>query len=1173
MNTSIRTVGCLLVLLATAGSLASEARAQTIALVPPSEQIITQGTAAQSLTDVLEKIQQRHQVSFVFETRSVQDKSVSRSVDYGERVETILDGLLPELGLRYKKIRSNTYVITANRSRPGRLDTIERTGNQSGAGDTGSGNGSSGNPVSVLNSLGLQSVQQPRVLNIRGAVTSESGEGLPGVNVLLKGTSTGTTTDVNGAYALSVPDASAGGTLVFSYIGFITQEVPISNRSVIDVVLASDVQALSEVVVVGYGTQQRRDITGAVATLSADRIKDLPVSALTESIAGQIAGVQVQQTTGAPGAGLTVRVRGTGSISAGNSPLYVVDGYPLGVENISSINPNDIASIEVLKDASAAAIYGSRGANGVVLITTKRGKAGRTRVDVDMFTGFQQPGKTIDMLNAAQFAEFSKEAFNNAWVDNGGNVNDPNSVRPDGQRYRVPDVFQNPAALGEGTDWQKEIFRTAPIQSYQVTVSGGNERNQFLFSGNYFDQQGIILNSDFKRYAFRTNLDAGLSDRIKVGLNLAPTISVENRVNSDGHWASDGVINGALSIIPSIPVYKEDGSYASQVDFGFGTPGIPSPVAIAREIDDRTTRFRILGNIYAEVGILKNLVFRTSVGTDVNLARRNRYRPSNVPANQQPAPTIPTAFSETGQDINWLNENTLNYTTSFNERHNLNVLLGYTIQQMSYEDSRLDATNFPNDLVRTLNAGIITSGRTFAEQWSLLSYLGRVNYSFSDKYLLTATIRRDGSSRFGANRRWGIFPSASAGWRISGENFMQGIPTISDLKLRASYGLTGNNSIPNYGAIGLLAADNYVLGAGTGNIVNGLAPTTISNPDLGWERTRQFDVGLDLGLFQDRVIFTADHYISNTTDLLLNVPVPSSTGFSTALQNIGKVRNTGWEFAVNSRNLTGALQWTTNLNIAFNRNEVLALGPQGDPIISGSGIGSTHITEIGQPIGNFFGYIQDGVFRDQADLDANPSFPNSRPGDVKFRDVDGDGEITPNDRTIIGNNQPDFIWGITNTLAFRGFDLNVIVQGVQGNQILNLSSRFLANLEGNQNQRVEVLDRWRSPENPGDGVTPRANSRTTGNNNNVSTRWIEDGSFLRFRNITLGYRLPQALMERIAVQSARVYIGMQNPITITRYKGYNPEVNLQGDTPLTPGTDYGGYPLARTFTLGVNIGL
>ncbi|MDO1450233.1 SusC/RagA family TonB-linked outer membrane protein [Rhodocytophaga aerolata] len=1122
------------------------------------------------LSDLLEELTEAYQVSFVFETKLVKSKTIELERNDKTTVDDVLDRVLPQLNLKYKKIKGNTYVISPKEESAGTtLEKIEREVNLTESTIGNQDNLVQNNYLSTFQTPVLRTLSTP-VFAVRGKVRADNGEELPGVNVVVKGTSIGTTTNVTGDYTLNTPDGN--GTLVFSYIGYTTSEVPINNQSVIDVTLQPDVKSLSEVVVVGYGTQQKRDITGAVASVSAKNIKDLPVASIQEGLAAQVAGVQVQQTTGAPGRGLTVRVRGTGSISAANSPLYVVDGYPLGTQNISLINPNDIESIEVLKDASAAAIYGSRGANGVVLITTKKGKPGRTSIQFDYFTGLQQPERVINMLNAAEFAEHSKEAFNAAWIDRGGSASDPNSARPDGQRLRYPDQFENPASLGKGTDWQREVFRTAPMHNYQVTASGGGEKSRFLLSAGYFNQKGIVIGSDFKRFTARANVEANLSDKLIVGLNMAPSYALENRVNTDGHWASDGVINGALAIIPSIPVYNPDGSYASQVNFGFGTPGIPSPVAIAREIDNPITTFRNLGNVYAELEIIKNLRLRTTLGADINLDRNNYYRPSNVPANQQPAPTIATGRSETSQEINWLNENTLTYSTTFNERHALDALVGFTAQKNLYERNNLSATNFPNDLVRTLNAGTITGGQSFQDEWSLVSYLGRINYRFADKYLLTATIRRDGSSRFGANNKYGVFPSASIGWRISQEGFMQNVNFISDLKLRISYGLTGNNTIPNYGAIGLLGADNYSLGAGTSTLVNGLAQTTISNPDLTWERSNQLDIGLEWGLFEDRLFFTADYYDKNTYDLLLNVPVPTSTGFSTALQNIGKVNNKGFEFAINSRNLTGAFTWTTNFNISFNRNKVLALGPQGDPIRSGSGIGDTHITEVGQPLGNFFGYIQEGIFLDQADLDASAKFSDARPGDVKYTDIDGDGLITPNDRTRIGNNQPDFIYGLTNTLIFKNFDLNVILQGVQGADILNLSLRFLENLEGNQNQRSTVLDRWRSPEQPGNGRVPRSNSRTTGNNNQVSTRWIEEGSFLRIRNITLGYNVPKEVASKIFLQSARVYAGIQNAYTFTSYGGYNPEVNLGGDQALTPGTDYGGYPLPRTFTLGLNLG-
>lgn len=1007
---------------------------------------------------------------------------------------------------------------------------------------------------------------------ISGRVTDEKGTGLPGVTVQVKGATVGTATDESGNFMVRVPTGAT--TLVFSSVGFAAQTIEIGDRRQINLTMREDVRALADVVVVGYGTQKKTDVTGAVASVSAKDIKDLPVASFTESLAGQVAGVQVQQTSGSPGSALTVRVRGAGSISAGNAPLYVVDGYPLASsDDINLINPNDIASVEVLKDASAAAIYGSRGGNGVVIITTKRGKAGKPKVEFDYYIGQQQVAKKLDMLNATQFAEYSREAFNNAWVDRGGKASDPNSFRPDGQRLRYPDIYDDPSALAN-TDWQNQIFRKAGLQNYNLSFSGGNESARYLISANYFDQDGIIRKSGFKRYSFRANVDAEVSKRLRVGINLAPSFSADNRVQSDGHWASDGIINGALSILPVIPVYNPDGTYASQVNFGYGTPGIPSPVAIMNEVTDRVNTMRVLGNMYAELEIASGLAFRTSLGADVNTNRRNYFRPSVVPANQQPAPTIAAGYNSSRLFLNWLNENTLTYTKTFAEVHTLTALAGFTAQQAPIQErTRIDATGYPNDLVSTVNAASIRtgSGDPLLEQWSLLSYLARINYGFRDKYLLTATIRRDGSSRFGADRRWGNFPSVSVGWRASQEEFLRGLTYLNELKLRVSYGLTGNNFIPNYGAIGILTPENYSLGAGASNIVNGLGQQTVSNNLLTWEINRQFDAGLELGVLNNRLAFTADYYERNSSGLLLDVPVPASTGFTRALQNIGKVRNRGVELGLTSRNLTGDFTWTTNLNLSLNRNKVLALGPQGDPIFGGSGIGNTHLTQIGEPLGNFFGYVQEGIFQNQAEIDASPHFADARPGDVRFRDVNGDGRITPNDRTLIGNNQPDFVYGITNTFAYKNFDLNVITQGVQGNEILNLSLRFYENLEGNSNQRSTVLDRWRSPEQPGNGMIPRANSRTTGSNNQVSTRWVEDGSFFRIRNITLGYNLPAGLLSKGFIQGARIYTSVQNAATFTKYKGFNPEVNLGGDQALTPGTDYGGYPLARTYTLGVNV--
>ncbi len=1029
---------------------------------------------------------------------------------------------------------------------------------------------------------------------ITGRVTDGgTGSGLPGVSVVVKGTSRGTTTDTDGNYRLTVPDQ--GVTLVFSFIGYATQEITAGSRSSIDVILASDDKTLGEVVVVGYGTQNRKELTGSVASLKTQTIKDQPVPNVVEGLAGRMPGVLIQQNTGSPGNAPSIKVRGLGSISAGNGPLVVVDGQPLNsgsqtnAGGLNQLNPNDIDKIDVLKDASATAIYGSRGANGVVMITTKRGKSGQSRINFDYYLGSQEVSKKMSVLNAQQFAEFNKDATNTAYLERvpGASVNDPNSVRPAASRYRYPQGvefpglnFNDPTSL-TSYDYQDLIFRKAPISNYQLSASGGSDKVQYFLSGNYLKQDGVLLKSGINRYTVRSNVDAQLTSKLKVGVSFSPTYQTESRVNSDGHWASNGVINAALALPAFVPIYQP-GTSVYNSELYYATPydwsGVTNPLANITEVDNNVTQLRLLGNAYAELALYKTLRYRGTIGADLNYLRQNYYQTSALPTSNLLPLTPNSAYAYTNQNINWVTNHTLNYTLDVGNTHHLEALVGMEAQRNNYEESRINANNFPNDVVRTINAGTITGGTSFQTQWTLASYFARVIYNYKDRYLFNASIRSDGSSRFGEVNRFGTFPSASVGWRIIEEPFMKSVPVITDLKLRASYGLSGNNAFlnsdgsqNNYPAIGVLTKDNYVFGNA---LSNGLATSSNANDRLGWEKSRQTDVGLDVGLFQNRLFLTVDYYNRITTDLLLSVQVPTLTGFTTAVQNIGKVANKGMEFALSSRNIEGAgkgLTWTTDLNLSFNRNNVLALGPNGDAIINNSGIGSTNITVVGKPLGNFYGYQQLGIFQNQAELDAYPHFSDSRPGDVKYADVNGDGKIDANDRTIIGNNQPDFIYGITNAFSFKGFDLSIVAQGVQGGQILNLSRRFFENLEGNQNQLTIVEGRWRSEQNPGDGRTPRANSRSTGSNGQVSSRWVEDASYFRIRNITLGYNFPQVLTQKIKVQTLRLYAGVQNAVTFSKYLGYNPEVSGY-EGPLTGGVDYGSYPLARTYTIGLNLG-
>lgn len=1022
----------------------------------------------------------------------------------------------------------------------------------------------------------LTSLQQSG-RTISGVVKDAMGP-IPGANVIVKGTTNGNITDMDGKFTLE--NVPANAILVISYIGYTSQEIPVGNQSAINITLKEDAEALDEVVVVGYGVMKKKDLTGAVAQLGSGSLKDLKVSHPTEAMAGKLAGVQVQQVGGQPGQAATIRVRGSGSITASSAPLYVVDGFPLGDQNLNAINPNDIESIEVLKDASAAAIYGSRAANGVVLVTTKSGKLGKVSVNLDIYAGFQNVTKKLDLMNAQQFVEFSREAFNNNYVGRvaGASPSDPLSSRPSGNRFRYPSVYDDTSfmnSIGTGTDWQDEIFRTSPVQNYQLTVTGGDEKTKYMFSAGYFNQQGVVVNSDYERFSARAKIDSDLNNWLKMGVNLAPTYMNSNKT-TQGHWASDGVINAALATAPIVPVYNEDGTWASQSMYAVasdGLTGVPNAVACTN-IRNYETDLRLFSNGYIEISPIKNLKIKSTIGADIREFRGEFFRPSTIPNNGNVAPLPSTerkATEKSFERVNWLNENTVTYFASWG-KHEMDAVAGMTAQKDIYRYTEATGSDFPNDMIQTINNAKVKSSKSERKTWTLLSYLARVNYRFNNKYYLTGSIRADGSSRFGKNNRYGYFPSGSAAWRLSQEGFLKDVKWLSDMKIRASYGITGNNNIGDYSAIGIMENANYVLGTGTGNVVNGAAQKSFSNADLTWEKTHQTDIGFEMSVLDSRLSLSFDLYYRKTTDLLLNVDIPTITGFSNAMQNIGKMSNKGLEITLNGvpfRNKN--FSWDATANISVNRNEVLELGPTGDPIFSDGGAGTSHVTMIGQPIGSFYGYKMIGIFKTKEDLKNYPHFADTQAGDVMFEDVDKNGKIDADDRTIIGNNMPDFTWGMTNTFTYRNFDASISLQGVIGNEVLHLGRRFYTQGEGNQNQLTEMMDRWQSEEKPGNGWIPRANSQPTGQNNVLSSRWVEDGSFFRINNLTVGYSLPENLIKKCGIQRARVYVSTQNLLTISTYSGFNPETSFKEDNVTAPGADYGMYPLYRTCTLGVNV--
>ncbi|GAA0540350.1 TonB-dependent receptor [Chitinophaga japonensis] len=975
----------------------------------------------------------------------------------------------------------------------------------------------------------------PPDLEVQGRVTDAEGRPLPGVSVSVPGTGRGTVTDDKGNFTLAVAPAA---TLRFSFIGYKTTDVPVNGRKTLAVTLPQLNTALDGVVVVGYGTQQRSDVTGAIASVNTQTLEGTPIRSVDQTLQGRVAGVTFVQNSGMPGAGSSIRIRGGNSINGSNEPLYVIDGVPVFADQgsdgtslnpLNSISPTDIASIEVLKDASATAIYGSRGGNGVVLITTRRGQRGDSRVTFDAYYGSQQIMKKYSLLNASQFEQLANEA---SVAENGPLLYDLSKTPPT-------------------TDWQDAIFRTAPVQSYSLSFSGGDNQTRFLVTANYFDQQGIARSSDLKRYSLRANLDRNIKDNIQLGSSITISNVRTNRVNSASLFAM------AITA-PNLPIRQPDGSYTS-----LNNQGAPfdNPVALVENYRNFNNTYRTLGNVYASIELIRGLTFKTLWGADISYARNDVYLPQAVYSGSQVGGN---ASVFTGQTFTWLNENTLHYT--FNKgHHHVDLLGGFTQQSSSYQSLNAEAQGFLNDNLETHalgNAASVQPSSSGIAGWGLRSYLGRVNYSYRDKYLLTLTGRYDGSSRFGRNNRFGFFPSAALGWKLDQEPFIEDLHVFSNLKLRISHGLTGNqDGIGNYPSLDLMGRANYSIG---GMNVIGLTPSQVGNPDLRWESTAQSDIGLELGFLDNRLTFVTDLYYKKTRDLLLYVKIPTTSGFSTSLQNRGRVENKGLELSINAIPVDKGLHWETGFNISFNRNKVLDLAGA-DRLFAGLGPNQSTVLQVGQPLGTFFGFAAEGVFRDKEEVAASAQ-PTAKPGDIRFRDVNGDKKINDDDRVLLGNAQPEFTFGFNSTFSLKGFDLMILLQGVYGNKLYNVNTLTLENLTGLQNQRTTTLHRW-TPDNTNTNI-PRATTVKP-----VARSWdrlVEDGSYLRGKTFQLGYNLPHKMLERLKLATLKVYVNVQNLFTITNYSGLDPEVSRYGSDNVSPGFDSGAYPNARTFSFGVN---
>lgn len=1083
------------------------------------------------LEAALKKIAKTYDANLLFDPEILKGKEVRVKDLNGRSLEAVLKKILPPFKLGYKKLGDKYYAI-----KPIKINT----------------------PPKIQKKTPPSNVEAPQIskvetIKISGKVTdAATGEALIGVNVQENKTNTGTATDLDGLYKI---EAEESASLTISYIGYISKTIKVKGRKNIDIQLSANVAQLDEVVVIGYGSTKRSDLTGSLSSVSERELKQLPSTGLDQALQGRAAGVTVTQNSGAPGGAVSIRIRGIAStISA--EPLYVIDGIPVVNDNqgsstnfseldgggqntnaLNSINPNDIESIEVLKDASATAIFGAQGANGVVLITTKRGKAGRSNISFETYYGTQEIATKIPVMNLRQYADYYNDI---AW----------NEI----------EEFKNLELLGEGTDWQDAVFRNASMQNYQLTLTGGSEKTKFALSGSYHEKEGIVVGSDFNRISGKVNLDHSFSKRFRIGNSLLVSRTQENITFNDN---SNGVVYTALLMVPNAPVRNSDGSFAGPQEEI--TLSFDNPVARALETNDVNTKTRLLSNFYAELDILPSLKYRTEFGTDIIYSNHNTFFPSFERGNFFGKSGVRRSLNNS---LFWINKHYLTFNKTIASNHQLTAMAGFEAQEGNFEWLFASRENLPNNDLQQINLGDAGQQQNSggAGHWALLSTFGRLNYAFKDKYLLTATYRLDGSSRFGENNRFATFPSMAFAWRLSSEEIFKSIDQITNLKLRIGVGSVGNQQIGLYAFSSNLRSFNTVMG---NSIITSFGPDNIANPDVRWESSLQTNIGLDVGLFNNRLDVIVDYYNKKSDGMLLPALIPSTAGgLNAPFVNIGEIVNKGLELTVRTQNTTGEFDWRTSVNFSVNRNEVISLGANGNLVGVLQRIVVTR-TEERQPIGQFYGYVAEGIFQTQAEVEESP-FQNdgTRAGDIKFADLNNDGVITDEDQTFLGSPHPDYTYNITNDFYYKGFDLSIFLQGVQGNEILNLIRRDIEGMAGLVNQSVVVDERFRN--SAPSTTVPRATHTDPNFNRRVSSRFVEDGSFLRIKNITLGYNLPRQIGQRMKLQNLRIYASVQNLHTWTKYSGYDPDIGSFNQNPLINGVENGRYPISRSYTFGLN---
>ena len=979
--------------------------------------------------------------------------------------------------------------------------------------------------------------------NISGVVKDETGEPVIGANVVVKGTTNGTVTDMNGRYSLEVPE---GGVLQISYIGYNTQEVKVGSGDVVNVSLREDSEALDEVVVIGYGTVKKSDLTGAVGSVQMKDVSQVGITSADRALQGQIAGVQVNARTGQPGESMMIRVRGSNSLAGGNEPFYVIDGMPVEKMN-SDINPEDILSMEVLKDASSTAIYGSRGANGVVMITTKRGRTGDTVLEYNGYVGVSSLRKKLDLLGKDDYIAMVNEV----------SQNDGNGIA----------ITPEQAALLPNNDWQDLAYQTALTHSHQVSVSGGTDKTKLYSSLNYMNQEGIIKGSDYNRFALRINGDQKLARNLSLNASIAYSYGTQNTANSNADgWGA--IAYTAMVMAPIQEIRDADGKYTN---FS-GTPwGGTNPVGMAELYKNKTVNSRLLANMSLIYEIIDGLTFRVNAGAEVNAGSSDRYIPIGLSAGGK---LDGDASKSKSNYYTIINENILTYDKRFNKNHALNLMGGVTFQTYQYNDLGGSGTGFLRDVYETNNLGVASTPGTPSSGYSdyrMASFLGRANYNLMERYLLTVTARYDGSSKFSKNHKFAFFPSAALAWRLSEENFMQDIDWLSNLKLRASIGQTGNQSISPYQTFARLGTSGPIFGDGK-DIGFGLS--SMANDDLKWETTTQTDIGVDFGFFSNRLNIGFDYYWKQTRDLLYNATLPPSSGYSSMLRNLGRIDNKGFEISINTINMKGKVNWTTNLNITSNRSIVKDLG---------SDVYGNKIQRIDAPIGGgnwfplfvgkapfqLYGYEIEGIYQTDEEARLNGE-ATKKAGDYRYKDTDGKAGITTGDKTIIANTQPKFTFGLTNIINWNNFELSFLLIGSVGGDIVNEFNKSITNIGGTWNIRKDVWENHWTPENP-NAKYARASVATKDYLafGDPSSVWVENGSYLRFKDIKLAYTLPSQWFAGSRKPNISVYLSGQNLITITSYSHYDPEASWTSSA--VNGWDRGVYPSAKSFTLGLQV--